>query len=30
MEQEWIDQAAAHFDGDTVVATDLATIHAGP
>jgi ribonuclease Z len=27
-EQEWLDRAAAHFDGEVVLATDLATIEA--
>ncbi len=29
-EQEWLDQAAAHFDGDVVLATDLLTLEVTP
>lgn len=28
-EQEWIDEARAHFDGEVVLADDLTTVHAG-
>jgi ribonuclease Z len=28
-EQEWLDRAGAHFNGEVVLATDLATIAAG-
>ena len=28
-EQEWLDQAAAHFDGAVILAADLLTVEAG-
>jgi hypothetical protein len=28
-EQQWIDEAREHFDGEVVLGSDLSTVHAG-